>query len=275
MIWVIIGIIVIAFIAILVITDIVNQKNTKEKILTLFRSGNVLVCGHKGKGKDLLFYWVINTREKAGEIHAANIPYTEKTKIRQPKEYSLECNTLKDFMKGDIKLETKKFTLKEDYYISEVGLYLPNWGRNTLEKDKQLSTLPITMALSRQLGEFNIHSNTQSFNRPWDKLREQADYCIWCEESKVNKKTRRAKITMILYNRIESAYTHIQPFEARRSFLLGIKNKTDLASAVVHNAKYGYIERVILRFKLPKNKFMYDTHYFYKKFYNKDFPKDI
>lgn len=246
-----------------------KMKRAKNILLTAFRSGNVMVAGHKGTGKDLLFNYVISVRHKAGEIHAANISYNKDTTIRAPVEYCLNDTTYENFISGKYTLETKKFTEREDYYISEAGLSLPSWMHSKLEKHKRLKLLPITMALSRQLGDFSVHTNAQSFNRVWDKVREQADTFIWTERAKVFKILKLVVQRYVIYNRMESALQHIQPFEVRRG-IFG-KNKEDLNRAQIHNAKYGYIERFTIVYFYPKNS-TYKTRDFYNKLYQKDPP---
>lgn len=271
---IIIGIIILAtYIAYKTLKSYFQNKRCKDILLTVFSQGNVLVAGHKGTGKDLLFNYVICEREKRGEVHSANIAYTERTKIRAPRDYCLSDNSYEEFTSGNYKKESKNFTEREDYYISEAGLCLPSWLHSKLEKDKVLKKLPITFALSRQLANFNIHSNAQSFTRIWDKLREQADYLIWTEKAKVygKKKPKKFKITFIIYNRSETALQHTQPFEPPKN-LFGQIKKPYRDSAYNFNAKNGYVERLTIRAKYPKNS-VYKTRDFYKKLYEKDAPE--
>lgn len=243
-----------------------EQKRARDIVLTSFRSGNVIVAGHKGTGKDLLFNFVITERERDGEIHASNIRYTDQTHILSPQHFMLNDNTISNFVSNKFSRESKHFTEKEDYYISEAGLAFPNWARAELEK--KYRSLPITFALSRHLGDFSIHANVQNYTRLWDKLREQADTYIWCEHATVRGK--KVSQTFVIYNRAESAIDHIQPFECRRNFW-GAKVKEDKAYAVTFNAKYGYIERLTLKYKLADKP--YDTRAFYKALYMEHPPQ--
>lgn len=246
---------------------LLNSRQCVNELVRVFRSGNVLCAGTKGSGKDMLFSLVIRKRAKAGEIHAANIKYQNYTTVRAVGYYRLENNSRKNFVNDNFTLETKQFTEREDYYISEAGLALPSHQNRQLEKD--YPTFPIVYALSRHLGEFNIHANAQSFTRVWDKLREQADYYIWCNNCKVFFK-RIVRQDLIIYNRAETAYQHIQPFKVRRN-LLGRRNKDDLAYAQRFNAKYGVVNRLVFWHVLPKTD-VYDTRIFYKKLYKKEAP---
>lgn len=241
----------------------------KNEILRCFRSGNCVVAGTKGSGKDMLFSWVIRAREKAGERHAANIKYTEKTRVRAIKEYRLKDNGRKNFIDNEFNRESARFVEHEDYYISEAGLALPSFARTSLEK--AYPTFPIVYGLSRHLGEFNIHANAQQFTRIWDKLREQADWFIQCEGCRVFFGKIVAQ-KFVIYNRPETALAHIQPFKVRHSFILHRSNKDDLAYAQQFNAKYGYIARFMIFHILPKG-FKYDTRYFYQALYKEPAPK--
>lgn len=266
---IIIGVCAVALLGLIIALIFISNKKKINIILTIFRSGNTIVAGHKGTGKDLLFNMVICKREQAGERHAANIKYTDKTRIAHPREYAIDELNYEHFITGNYPIISKHFIEEEDYYISEAGLSLPSWQHSKLEKYKGTKNLPITMALSRQLGNFNIHANAQAFNRIWDKLREQADYNIWTERCRV--RFGIAVQTLIIYSRAESALQHIQPYEARRNFL-GMKNKEDLIRAVQHNARYGYIERLTVFYRYPKAS-KYNTRDFYTKLYGKDPPK--
>lgn len=245
---------------------ILTSRRDVAQVVRVFRSGNVLVAGPKGSGKDTLFSLVINRRSKNGEIHAANIKYQDDTTVRAVGYYRLENNSRKNFVSDKFETETKQFTEREDYYISEAGLALPAHQNRQLEKD--YPTFPIVYALSRHLGEFSIHANAQSFTRIWDKLREQADYFIWCNSC--HHFGRIVRQDIIIYNRAETAYQHIQPFRVRRG-LLGRRNKEDLAYAQRFNAKYGVVNRLVFWY-IKDKKQTYDTRIFYKKLYKKEAP---
>ena len=246
---------------------LLTSKRDISELVRVFRSGNVLTGGTKGTGKDMLHSLIIRRRSKDGEIHAANIKYQKDTTVRAVGYYRLENNSRKNFVSDKFETETKHFTEREDYYISEAGLALPAHQNRQLEKE--YPTFPIVYALSRHLGEFNIHANAQSFTRVWDKLREQADYFIWCESCTVIFK-RIVRQKLVLYNRAETAYQHIQPFVVRRN-IFGKRNKDDLAYAQRFNAKYGVVKRFVFWHILPKTD-VYDTRIFYTKLYKKEAP---
>ena len=240
-----------------------------KNILKCFRDGNVIVAGKKGNGKDLLFQYVINAREKKGEIHAATIPYTAQTKVRPISFYSLHNNGIKNFISGKFNTEAKHFVEKEDFYISDCGTSLPAQYNNEL--NKEYPTFPIVYALSRHLGDFNIHANTQNFNRIWDKLREQAEYYIYANRAYVIfHKIAIQSIT--LYTRYQSAVDGIQPYKVKRRFF-GLKPAApeDYSRATEYNAKYGTIRTYVFWHILPK--IHYDTRIFHKKIFGECAPE--
>lgn len=239
-----------------------------RELLRIFRAGNVIVAGHKGNGKDLLFQYVISRREAQGEPHAANIKYTPNTKIRPISFYALHNNTYDNFISGKFEIESKTFREKEDFYISDVGNALPSQYGKALER--KYPTFPIVYSLSRHLADFSIHCNTQNYGRVWDKLREQADYYVWCEKAKVL--GRIAYIKYIIYDRYQSALSNIQPYVCRkRLFGLIPPKPEDYARANEHNAKYGSIRRYHMWYILPKEH--YDTRAYHKIIYNYEAPK--
>lgn len=248
---------------------IITHHGNKE-VLRMFRSGNVIVAGHKGRGKDLLFQYVISARERAGERHAANITFTSKTTVHPPKWYELHQNTYTNFMTGKYdQTENKQYVEKEDYYISDIGTCMPAQLGRKLEKE--YPTLPIVYALSRQLFDANIHCNAQNFGRVWDKLREQGDYYIYCEKAKVLFK-KIAVQRFIIYDRYQSALANIQPYKCtRRLFGILPPRAEDYSRANEHNAKYGTIRRYSMWHILPKKH--YDTREFHNKVYGKPAPE--
>lgn len=239
-----------------------------KDIVRIFRKGNVIVAGHKGRGKDLLFQYVISRREKDGERHAANIRYTKKTQLRSISYYELTNNSLKNFISGKFETESKQFTQHEDFYISDAGVHLPSHESHRLDKD--YPTLPTVYALSRHLGEFNIHANTQDYLRLWNKLREQADYCITCEKCRV----LFGKIVfqrIIIYDRPQSAFEGILPYKINKSIFHPGSSSETRARADEFNARYGYVRRRFFWWIMPK--IHYDTRAFYRKLYKNAPPK--
>lgn len=156
------------------IIEIINIIN-KKSIIKDFKSGNVIVSGLKGRGKDLIFCWVINKRK---ENYISNVEYSSpKKKYKRfefnKKVWELNGNTYNTMNEGKIKEFKYPYPDGIDYYISDIGVYFPAQYHKELDKDNKGA--PLFLALSRHLGDCNVHCNVQRQNRVWDKLREQSD----------------------------------------------------------------------------------------------------
>lgn len=144
-----------------------------EWLVNEFSRCNVMVFGKKGSGKDVIFAHVIALR---GEKHYANIPYDSNTEVIELCELAAGDNTFADCINGTIRPFEPRFDEGSDIYISDAGIYFPNTADRLLN-DLYPST-PVLLALSRHLYNNNIHTNCQGFDRPWKKIREQADSYI-------------------------------------------------------------------------------------------------
>ena len=235
---------------------------TIDKIVKYFEQGNVCVCGERGRGKDMLVGNVI-VRRKLDYI--SNCEYPRKKGL-QPTYYPLDfakidCggNTYADFMSGDIKPYTYPYPLGVDVYISDVGVYMPSQFCNEL--NKQYKHIPTFMALSRQLGECNVHINVQNLNRAWDKLREQSRTYITCIKCKVIPIGNRQLVIqrVRLYENAQSCQQNIPPI--RLPFLMKIGKDRTMAKLYELNYtnSHGKIEEKTL---IYWNKSTYNTHIF-------------
>ena len=144
-----------------------------EWLVNEFRRCNVMVFGKKGSGKDVIFAHVIALR---GAKHYSNIPYDENTEVIDLCEIAAGNNTVEDIARGTIRKFDPRFDEGCDIYASDVGIYFPNTLYQKL--DELYPSLPVHMALSRQLYNSNVHTNCQDLLRPWKKIREQADSYI-------------------------------------------------------------------------------------------------
>ena len=138
-----------------------------------FRRCNVMVFGKKGSGKDVIFAHVIALRN---EKHYSNIPYDCNTEVIQLREIAAGDNTFIDCINGTIRKFEPRFDEGCDIYVSDAGVYFPSSLYKVL--DELYPSLPVFMALSRHLYNLNVHTNCQAFERPWIKIREQADSYI-------------------------------------------------------------------------------------------------
>lgn len=168
---------ILAIIAIFVITKILQYRRTNRELIQRFKNGNVIVFGRKGCGKDLIFNYVIHQRNKHKEPYMSNIDYGLNGNVEPLTTLELGNNTYENFINNEvIKQEYKPEREKVDYYISDSGIFLPSQYNTLL--DKKYKSLPIYYALSRHLYDSNVHANTQALSRIWIKLREQADSYI-------------------------------------------------------------------------------------------------
>ena len=223
-------------------------------LLRGFKGGNTIVFGKKGKGKDLLFQYVINKRK---DFYYSNISYGGKRKIIPIKDVSIFPNTYKKFIMDDIQRIDRTFFEEKDIYISDVGNYLPSQYDSLLHKT--FPSMPLLYSLSRHLYNNNIHVNTQSLERPWKALREQADFFVKCKG--VIKLPFFLVIKCNTYDKYSSAKDELEPLSAR------ILNKYSKAEVDLYHAQNGEIHtgHVFVR----KSKIKYDTRAFEKLVFKK------
>lgn len=180
-----------------------------RKVIKLFRSGNVSVCGLRGSGKDMLFSNVVARRK---EPYISNTNYGGYWIKFNPDQLNPR-NTWKDFMNDTLTRYSYPFGDGMDFYIADGGVYMPSQDQGQLCKD--FPHIPVFMALSRHLGDCNVHYNVQNLNRMWDKIREQSDTYIRCIKCKVLfRKLVIQKI--IVYEKYEAAVNRVPPFRLRR-----------------------------------------------------------
>lgn len=146
-----------------------------------FNSGNVCVTGLRGRGKDMM---LANIACRNNHSYISNVDYTGDNRYIPLNLTALNCgqNNYRNFISGEIKPYDYPYADNTDIYISDVGVYFPSQYCNELNRDYK--EFPVFMALSRQLGDNNVHINVQNLNRAWDKIREQSDtyiYCRWCK----------------------------------------------------------------------------------------------
>lgn len=228
--WILLAICIVIFILI-----IVNKLN-QNKVVRLFKQGNSLISGYRGKGKDVLFCFVINKRK---ENYISNVNYSDPRKKYKRfdfdiKVWELAGNTYEDIAEGKVKSYTYPYPDGIDYYISDCGIYFP--AQYHKELDKKYKSAPVFQALSRQLGDCNVHANSQAQNRVWDKLREQAEVYIVCDWVKFIRKRFIQKITV--YDKAESAELKVKkPF-----FGLGkIAREKKLDFEIAHGKMYSIV----------------------------------
>lgn len=230
----------------LIIKNHLVNKNT----LWHFKHCNVIVAGKKGSGKDLLFQWVINKRH---DFYYSNISYGGKNKIVKLKDVSCMPNTYYSLILDKVERQNHIFKDSKDIYISDIGNFLPSYMDSTLYK--YFPSMPLFYSLSRHLYNNNVHCNSQSIERGWKALREQADFYIQVKRTK--------KILGFLF--ITKYYSY-SSYESAKKQLLPIKtrllNKYSKSNVDLYNAQNGEIQKgYIWQFKF---KLKYDTRAFEK-----------
>lgn len=196
--------------AILFICIIVNNL-LKRAFVSRFTKGNVMVSGMRGRGKDMAFCIVVNARKRN---YISNIQYSSPKKKFQrfdfdPKVWELANNTYENFIEKNVSAYTYPYPDNIDYYISDAGIYFPSQYQDKL--CKKYPSAPVFQALSRHLGDCNIHCNSQKQNRVWDKIREQSDIFIVMKSCKVFRPLKLAFIHATEYALEESAEKQIKP----------------------------------------------------------------
>lgn len=223
-----------------------------RKIINLFKTGNVSVCGLRGSGKDMLFANVIMRRK---DPYISNTNYGGDWIPFDPQ--SLNCNnTWRNFMDGKLMPYFYPYPEKVDFYIADGGVYMPSQYQGEL--CKEYGYVPIFMALSRHLGDANLHYNVQNLNRMWDKIREQSDIyirCIWCKV--FFKKIVLQKV--IIYEKLESAVNRVPPFRLKRPLL----NRDRVQMWEIQKSNYDIAHGIVKsRLLLYVNKSTYNTRVF-------------
>lgn len=231
-----------------------------KKIIKLFKQGNVMVTGLRGHGKDMLMSNVIARRR---EDYVSNMDYCIPNLSHIPLELralDLSGNKYTDFVNGTVKQYRYPYPEKRDIYISDVGVYFPAQYCNEL--NKFYSEFPYFMALSRHLGDCNVHVNVQNINRAWDKIREQSDtylYCRWCVYIPV--------VGIVIqcvteYDKMQSCQDRVKPFRMVAPLMSSSDARTRVIAEREHfRQTYGIVKNHLL---IYRNRSKYDTRYFKK-----------
>lgn len=223
-----------------------------KKIIKLFKDGNVSVCGLRGTGKDMLTANVVVRRAKpyiSNTNYGGNwIPFDPST---------LDCgNTYQNFLTGKINRFEYPYEDGVDFYIADGGVYMPSQYQGELCKN--YGHIPVFMALSRHLGDCNVHYNVQNLNRMWDKIREQSDIyirCIWC-------KVLFGKIVLqkvIVYEKYESAVNRVPVFCLPRPWINPTRRQQWEIQCQNYKISHGDVRPMFL---LYINKSSYNTRVF-------------
>lgn len=220
-----------------------------KSVIKQFQICNVLVDGKKGKGKDLLFQYVINKRK---DPYYANISYGGSYNHVEIRDLSVEPNTYKNFIEGKLTQCKRRFAENTDFYISDAGNFLPSSMDSVLWK--LYPSFPAFYSLGRHISNSNVHCNAQVGTRLWKAVREQADYFVHVQGH--IKLPFVILIKCICYDKESTASRNLSPMRSR------VGNKYSKAELDKFKAENGEIRQgwIILR----KKDIHYDTRAFEK-----------
>lgn len=224
-----------------------------KKLIKYFEQGNVMVCGMKGRGKDLLMSNVVIRRKLP---YVCNIDYGGERFELDFDKLDLGKNTYKEFISGDVRYYSYPYPDGSDIYISDCGVYFPAQYCNEL--NKQFPYLPGLYALLRHVGDCRLHLNSQSLARCWDKLREQSDIFLLCRRCFYFHGFVLQFIT--IYDRYQSALDRQKPL--RLSIPVLASSEAKMSAKIMreqYEAAHGVIKNRVL---IYKNRSSYNTRQF-------------
>lgn len=234
-----------------------------KKVVKDFDKGNVSVSGLVGTGKDMLFANVIQRRRSD---YISNLDYNIKKLCFIPfkaEDYNIN-NDFRSFLTGKLNKYVYPYKDNIDIYISDAGLYFPSQYYSKL--DKEFDYLPYFFALTRHLGNCNVHYNAQNLNRVYDKVREMSDIYYRCLSCKVFF-GKVVVLTVMKYDKLQSCLDRVSTFKPLPVPLLAtqtakqtVRTHNDSLRSEYRN-KYGLVERNTFIFI---NKSKYDTRSFKK-----------
>lgn len=245
------------FIVIVLVVFYFIQKIRLIKVIKMFSLGNVIVCGLRGRGKDMLMANIIARKEK--KCYISNFDYKIKRKQYIPLDFSklFVGNDYRNFISNEFNKYVYPYPENVDIYVSDIGNIFPNAFHSQIQK-QYIDFLSYPM-LSRHLGNNNFHCNIQNMNKLWDKLREQSDLYIMCMSCTVLfKKIVIQKIR--LYDNYNSCINRVEPFKSPFK-LIGSKKIDIKLEKQRHRNQYGIIKKYTL---IYFNRSNYDTRYFKK-----------
>lgn len=225
-----------------------------KKIIKLFRDGNCIVFGLRGSGKDMLTSNVVVRRKLP---YISNVDYGGDFSPLELDKLDCGKNTYLDFINGSIKKYQFPYSDGTDVYLSDAGVYFP--AQYVGDLNKRYAFFPTFFALSRHLGQCNVHVNVQSLNRVWDKIREQSDTYILCRKCIV----LFHKIVfqwVTVYDFYDSAVIKRPPFSLTPKLFSSKEERENIRmQKTLYDCNYGHIRPMFLCYI---NKSSYDTRIF-------------
>lgn len=225
----------------------------KRAFVKLFERGSTIVSGQRGRGKDMAYCIVVNARKKN---YISNVNYSDPKKKYKCFPLNLDVikmsgNTYEDLTNNTVKPYKYPYPDDIDWYISDAGCYFPAQYHNELAK--KYKGTPLFVALSRHLGDCNVHCNCQAQARLYLHLREQSDIFIVMKRCTVFF-GRWVRLVAYVYDRAESAEKQIEI----PKFGLG-SNARD--RRIAFEIAHGRIRKISFFSKIP---YRYDSRRFKK-----------
>lgn len=225
-----------------------------KKVIKMFESGSVCVTGMRGSGKDMLTSNVVIRRKLP---YISNINYGGDHSPLVMSDLDCGKNTYRDFMSGNVHFYEFPYPDFTDIYWTDIGVYAPSQFCNEL--NKEYAYFPSFLALSRQLGECNVHFNVQNLNRAWDKIREQSDQYILCRQCFVLFRGKFVIQKIRIYELYDSCVKRVPPFRLSKPLLSRERTDRWRMEKERYEQTYGVVKQGWL---IYRNKSSYDTRFF-------------
>ena len=229
-----------------------------KEIVKMYEKGSVLCAGQRGSGKDRL---TANVVARRGGYYVSNVNYKAKGKLKKARWIKFNPallrvgNDYESFIQNKVKTYIYPYPDGTDIYISDAGIYFPS--QYCGELNKRYKDIPTFMALSRHLGQCNVHVNSQAINRVWDKIREQSEQYIVCQSCKV---IGPVVIQFVrIYERYQTAVDNIPPCRVKTPLFNAERRQRAMLAKEQYLLQYGKIQSRVLVYL---NKSDYDTRIF-------------
>lgn len=166
----------IVFLIILYIFIKYRFVNTKVIRQLFYDNISVGVCGARGSGKDTLFSFISSYDKE----HNSNIPLHPDTNVVSLKSIMIPGISRRNLTDGvKLNIDRNKYSfLDNNTYISDSGLYFPNYEDEVLKKEYPYFCSQL--AIWRHLFDGNIHFNIQRHGKIWLQIREHIKVLIEC-----------------------------------------------------------------------------------------------
>lgn len=225
-----------------------------KKISQIFDRGNTMVGGEKGTGKDVLCGNVVARWKRP---YISNLDYTNDENYIPIDFAALDVggNTHRNFLSGKLNYYKYPYPDRTNIMLSDSGVYFP--CQYDKELDEEFPEFPTFMALQRQLADASTTVNSQSIERPWLKIREQAQkrfivcqkcYVLFGDQGRIVAPTWNKLFpkhpwkfggfviaNFVFYNKKQSAIDNVPPFPYKEPLL---KKKSDKINIELEKTRY-------------------------------------